>query len=165
MLWAWNVVFVCNTESIFLCVSTSEAEPPPPAAHYHFNHWAWVLWAGMSPEPGVICVMPYCMWVPVAVRRAANCYFYLYLYKFQHVGYRNFLRPITQCRTGIGRKKVGLSCQTCQNRLDLSRRWDKTTTCYRHRQLLSPGFIKWASSPLLHGVIRRWPWNYIDPLG
>jgi len=28
MLWAWNVVFVCNTESIFLCVSTSEAEPP-----------------------------------------------------------------------------------------------------------------------------------------
>ena len=28
-LWAWNVVFVCNTESIFLCVSTSEAEPPP----------------------------------------------------------------------------------------------------------------------------------------
>jgi len=30
---------VCNTESIFLCVSTSEAEPPPPATHYHFNHW------------------------------------------------------------------------------------------------------------------------------
>jgi len=29
---------VCNTESIFLCVSTSEAEPPPPATHYHFNH-------------------------------------------------------------------------------------------------------------------------------
>jgi len=29
MLWAWNVIFVCNTESIFLCVSTSEAEPPP----------------------------------------------------------------------------------------------------------------------------------------
>jgi len=28
MLWAWNVVFACNTESIFLCVSTSEAEPP-----------------------------------------------------------------------------------------------------------------------------------------
>jgi len=28
MLWAWNVVFVCNSESIFLCVSTSEAEPP-----------------------------------------------------------------------------------------------------------------------------------------
>jgi len=28
MLWAWNVAFVCNTESIFLCVSTSEAEPP-----------------------------------------------------------------------------------------------------------------------------------------
>jgi len=28
MLWAGNVVFVCNTESIFLCVSTSEAEPP-----------------------------------------------------------------------------------------------------------------------------------------
>ena len=28
MLRAWNVVFVCNTESIFLCVSTSEAEPP-----------------------------------------------------------------------------------------------------------------------------------------
>jgi len=40
MLWAWNVVFVCNTESIFLCVSTSEAEPPP-AAHYHFNHWPY----------------------------------------------------------------------------------------------------------------------------
>ena len=38
MLWAWNVVFVCNTESIFLCVSTSEAEHPP-ATHYHFNHW------------------------------------------------------------------------------------------------------------------------------
>ena len=29
MLRAWNVVFVCNTESIFLCVSASEAEPPP----------------------------------------------------------------------------------------------------------------------------------------
>ena len=28
---------MCNTESIFLCVSTSEAEPPP-ATHYHFNH-------------------------------------------------------------------------------------------------------------------------------
>ena len=28
MLWARNVVFVCNTESIFLCFSTSEAEPP-----------------------------------------------------------------------------------------------------------------------------------------
>ena len=28
MLWAWNVVFVCNTKSIFLCVSTSEAESP-----------------------------------------------------------------------------------------------------------------------------------------
>jgi len=30
---------VCNTESIFLCVSTSEAQPPP-ATHYHFNHWS-----------------------------------------------------------------------------------------------------------------------------
>ena len=29
VLWAWNVVFVCNTESIFLCVSTSQAQPPP----------------------------------------------------------------------------------------------------------------------------------------
>ena len=40
VLWAWNVVFVCNTESIFLCVSTSEAQSPP-ATHYHFNHWLW----------------------------------------------------------------------------------------------------------------------------
>jgi len=29
MVWAWNVVFVCNPESIFLRVSTSEVEPPP----------------------------------------------------------------------------------------------------------------------------------------
>ena len=43
MLWAWNVVFVCNTESIFLCVSTSEAEPPP-ATHYHFNHCLYPLY-------------------------------------------------------------------------------------------------------------------------
>ena len=37
MLWAWNVVFVCNTESIFLCASRPQ-RLSPPATHYHFNH-------------------------------------------------------------------------------------------------------------------------------
>jgi len=56
MLWAWNVVFVCNTESIFLCVSTSEAEPPPPATHYHFNHW----FRAHSPLHFPLCDLPLC---------------------------------------------------------------------------------------------------------
>ena len=43
VLWAWNVVFVCNTESICLCVSTSEAQPPLLHITTLTTDCSWVL--------------------------------------------------------------------------------------------------------------------------